>query len=249
MPDVRISRFSLLGSTALRGSIGDIRFPGTAHGVTSGSVVDLQVSELTKVLDKMHAKLSTIRSSQNFTPTGKGEQSATVGKTAVGEIEALVSKQRKLPAGHLEAAAKTITSLKMSNWQDAMKNRGYSMDGAQSRLSEIRKFLSGLDPATANAMILEAARNGDNEAILAIRQAPSILRSKFPTDTILEKATTHYIEAKHPAEHSAHEDAVNLLGFYDANTKTALRNIMDSAGFGSQTDPLAEQAAAGETAE
>ena len=245
MAEVKIGKHNLLGSTALRTPTVHIKFAGAAANVTAASMIDDHTADLTKILDRLHAKLSITANSPHFTPTGKSQQNASDGKASVIEIQQLIAKQRKLPAGHLESTAKAIAGLKMANWQDGMKDKGYSTDGTQSRLSEIRRFLNQQDPAVANALILEAAKNGDNEAILACQQCPAVMRSKFPLDGILERATAQFLLTRHPAEHTAHDNALNLLAYYDSNTKTALRNIMDSSGFGSQSDPMAEQAAAG----
>jgi hypothetical protein len=184
-------------------SLGKHGFPGKDFldeetAAAYGNVIETFSGELSSLMDELDVKITAITNETSkglLTPAGHLNRLETLGNVIMGRVEEIGAAYRKRLDADLTRALRDVKH----------ELRYLAGDRAQQelRLREIREQLLVMPVTDLNQVYQNAAREADEELLLAVHVAPRILREKLVRDEDgFKEAVQILMERKFPEEYS-----------------------------------------------
>ena len=207
----------------LRGEAG-----GEKMNAAYGKMLDKQIDELTTVVDRHLEVTKKIQDDKGLNAQGKNERFASTGSKARDRVFELTEQRRRMIDQDLTHAEEDIPHglPRQSGINEAEKMR------SSLRQSEIRKALLGMagGKVVRTAEVQQAAETNDLELLLAVQDAPRIIREKIVGDETFKKAKDRFLELSKPEQFERVSTVTSALSLFEHNVQTAERIVAKASG-------------------
>lgn len=181
-----------------------------------GELINKQVDELTNVVDETLEALEKIKRDRGLNIRGQGEQIRKVAGKGRTEIRRLGELRRRKLDQDLSQVEQSIPEALPEPKMDPIL--------AVSRQEEIRRFMIEMTAADRESEVMTAAEQNDLTLLLAVQNAPRVLRLVRP-DTF-KKAKERWLELNKPDEFTRRSTVKSAMVVFDHNVQRSIRLVV-----------------------